>query len=52
MMLPADMALLTDPELRDYVELFAGDEDEFFRVFSCAFGKVRSWVGELPPSTF
>jgi hypothetical protein len=39
-MLPADLALLHDPIFREYVELFAGDENEFFTTFANAYGKV------------
>ena len=40
MMLPSDMVLILDPEFKKYVELFAKDEDAFFREFSKAFAKL------------
>jgi len=40
MMLPADVALLSDPEFRKWVELYAKDEDIFFKDFSRAFQKL------------
>ena len=40
MMLPADMALLEDPSFRKYVELYAKDEDKFFKDFAAAFSKL------------
>lgn len=40
MMLPADMALLADPKFKKYVEIYAVDEDVFFRDFAAAFSKL------------
>ncbi|KAJ2458626.1 heme peroxidase [Coemansia sp. RSA 2424] len=40
MMLPADMAFRTDPRFRAYAELYARDQDAFFRDFSHAFAKL------------
>ena len=40
MMLPADMALLDDPKYRKHVELFAKDEQAFFKEFSGAWKKL------------
>ena len=40
MMLPADMALLWDPEFRKYVELYAKDEELWHKDFSKAFKKL------------
>jgi cytochrome c peroxidase len=40
MMLPSDMVLILDPEFKKYVELFAKDEDAFFKEFSKAFAKL------------
>jgi catalase (peroxidase I) len=40
MMLPADMALLWDPEFAKYVKLYAKDKNAFFKDFSKAFGKL------------
>jgi cytochrome c peroxidase len=39
--LPADMALLWDKDLRKHVELFAKDEDAFFGAFASAFQKLE-----------
>jgi len=40
MMTPADMAFLTDPAFRKYVDLYAKDEQRFFQDFAKAFGKL------------
>jgi len=40
MMTPADMAFLTDPNFRKYVDLYAKDEARFFQDFAKAFGKL------------
>lgn len=40
MMLPADMALKTDSNLRKYVEIFAKDEEKCLNVFANAFSKL------------
>jgi len=40
MMLPSDMALLHDPDLRVWVEHYAANEDDFFRDFAKAFAKL------------
>jgi len=42
MMLPSDMALKTDPEFRKYAELYAKDQEVFFKDFSDAFAKLVS----------
>eukprot|EP01129_Flabellula_baltica_P002104 TRINITY_DN11957_c0_g1_i1.p1 TRINITY_DN11957_c0_g1~~TRINITY_DN11957_c0_g1_i1.p1 ORF type:complete len:336 (+),score=95.77 TRINITY_DN11957_c0_g1_i1:17-1024(+) len=42
MMLPADMAFVKDPEFKKYVELYAEDEEIFFKDFSAAFSKLIS----------
>lgn len=41
MMLPADMAFVWDPEFRKYVELYARDEETFFKDFAAAFQKLE-----------
>jgi len=41
MMLPADMALLWDKEFRKFVELYARNEDAFFKDFADAFQKLE-----------
>ena len=40
MMTPADLALTSDPKFREYVELYAKDNDVFFRDFAAAFAKL------------
>lgn len=40
MMLPADMALIWDPEFKKWVELYAKDEERFFKDFSAAFSRL------------
>ena len=40
MMLPSDLALLSDPEFRKWVEAYAKDEKLFFDDFSKAFAKL------------
>ncbi|KAJ1673348.1 heme peroxidase [Spiromyces aspiralis] len=42
MMLPADMAFLTDPKFRVYIEKYANDEQLFFKNFARAFSKLLS----------
>eukprot|EP00389_Voromonas_pontica_P009173 GDKH01013962.1.p2 GENE.GDKH01013962.1~~GDKH01013962.1.p2 ORF type:complete len:65 (-),score=14.62 GDKH01013962.1:208-402(-) len=40
MMLPADMALKTDPEFRKICEEFAKDGEKFNKEFASAFSKL------------
>ncbi|KAJ3369146.1 hypothetical protein HDU91_007449 [Kappamyces sp. JEL0680] len=40
MMLPSDMALLWDPALKKYVEIYAKDKERFFKDFAAAFAKM------------
>ncbi|KAF0686968.1 Aste57867_21260 [Aphanomyces stellatus] len=40
MMLPADMAFIWDPEFKQYVELYAKDEDLWHKDFAKAFQKL------------
>jgi len=40
MMLPSDIALIQDPAFKKYVELYAKDEDAFFKDFAKAFAKL------------
>mmetsp|Transcript_45596 Transcript_45596/g.132747 ORF Transcript_45596/g.132747 Transcript_45596/m.132747 type:complete len:318 (-) Transcript_45596:122-1075(-) len=40
MMLPSDMALLADPALKKWVEIYAKDENKFFTDFAAAFSKL------------
>lgn len=40
MMLPTDMALVWDKKLKQYVDLYAKDEEAFFKDFAAAFSKL------------
>jgi cytochrome c peroxidase len=40
MMLPSDIFLLADPELKKWVQAYCKDEDLFFEHFSSAFSKL------------
>ncbi|CAK9041111.1 Cytochrome c peroxidase, partial [Durusdinium trenchii] len=40
MMLPSDLALTTDPEMKKYVEMYAKDEALFFKDFAAAWTKL------------
>jgi cytochrome c peroxidase len=40
MMLPTDIALIEDPEFKKYVDLYAADEEAFFKDFASAFKKL------------
>ena len=40
MMLPSDVALTWDKTFRAYVILYSKDEEQFFKDFSRAFGKL------------
>jgi catalase (peroxidase I) len=40
MMLPADMALIEDPEFRKYVVEYAKDDAKFAKDFAAAFEKL------------
>ncbi|XVF45531.1 hypothetical protein PTKIN_Ptkin02bG0213700 [Pterospermum kingtungense] len=48
--LPTDNALLDDPEFRQYVELYAKDEDAFFRDYAISHKKL-SELGFTPTSS-
>jgi catalase (peroxidase I) len=45
--LPTDLTLLGDPELRAYVEQYAGDEALFWADFTSAFRRL-TWLGNAP----
>jgi L-ascorbate peroxidase len=47
-LLPTDGALLQDPELRAFVELYAGDEGRFLADFADAFRRL-TWLGNDEP---
>lgn len=40
MMLPTDLALIEDPNFRQWVELYAADEQRFFDEFASAYSKL------------
>jgi len=40
MMLPSDIALITDPTFRKWVQVYSKDEEKFFKDFSNAFQKL------------
>jgi cytochrome c peroxidase len=40
MMLPSDIALISDPVFKKWVEIYAKDEDRFFKDFAKAFAKL------------
>jgi hypothetical protein len=42
MMLPTDLVLIEDPKFRPFVELYARDQEAFFRDFATAFAKLIS----------
>lgn len=42
MMLPTDLCLLSDPQFRKYVELYATDQKTFFEDFANAFARLIS----------
>ncbi|KAF3440320.1 hypothetical protein FNV43_RR18604 [Rhamnella rubrinervis] len=48
--LPSDRALLEDPAFRGYVELYAKDEDAFFKDYAVSHKKL-SELGFTPPSS-
>jgi L-ascorbate peroxidase len=47
-LLPSDRALLDDPELRAYVELYAQDEARFLQDFQEAYRRL-TWLGNEAP---
>ncbi|KAI9637367.1 heme peroxidase [Dioszegia hungarica] len=52
MMLPTDMALVEDEEMRVWVEKYAADKDLFFKDFAMAFGKLIELGVERDDSGF
>lgn len=40
MMLPTDLALITDPTFKKYVEIYAEDRERFYEDFANVFGKL------------
>jgi cytochrome c peroxidase len=51
MMLPADMAFIWDPEFKKYVEIYAKDENLFFKDFAAAFQKLTENGVKFPEKT-
>jgi len=54
MMLPSDLALIQDPKFRPYVEMYAKDEQLFFKDFAQDFGRLISLgcpVAQVPVPT-
>lgn len=49
LLLQTDTAMLDDPELRPYVELYARDAEQFFADFADAYRRL-SWLGQKPPA--
>jgi cytochrome c peroxidase len=41
MMLPTDLVLIKDPKFREFVEIYAKDEEKFFKDFAAAFSKLQ-----------
>lgn len=48
--LPTDLALLSDPDFRPYVELYAKDEDAFFKDYAESHKKLSELGCNLTPS--
>jgi len=48
MMLPADLALIQDPEFKKYVEIYANNEEVFFKDFALAFQKLEELGVKFP----
>jgi len=48
MMLPADLALTKDPEFRKWVEIYAKDEELWFKDFASAFSKLLELGVQFP----
>jgi cytochrome c peroxidase len=51
MMLPSDMALIADPALKKWVEVYAKDQDKFFVDFALAFSKLLHLGLPFAPSS-
>lgn len=48
MMLPSDVVLIADPAFKKWVEIYAKDEDRFFKDFAKAFAKLLELGCTLP----
>lgn len=42
MMLPTDIMLIAEPAFKKWVDVYAKDEDKFFKDFASAFAKLLS----------
>lgn len=51
MMLPSDIVLIQDPEFKKYVEMYAKDEDLWFKDFSKAFVKLTENGVKFPQAS-
>jgi cytochrome c peroxidase len=52
MMLPADMALVQDPNFKKYVELYAKDGERFKKDFGAAFSKLLELGVKFPSNSW
>ncbi|XP_063710537.1 uncharacterized protein LOC134839058 isoform X2 [Symsagittifera roscoffensis] len=50
MMLESDMALTRDPTFKKWVEIYAKDEEKFFKDFQAAFTKLTELGLKFPPA--
>lgn len=50
MMLPADLVLIQDPQFKKFVEMYAKDENLFFKDFAKAFQKLEELGVDFPSS--
>ena len=44
MMLPVDMMLVAEPAFKKWVEVYAKDEDKFFKVRTARFSVLREYI--------
>ena len=49
MMLPSDMMLISDPVFKKWVEVYAKDEDRFYKDFASAFSKLLHLGAPVSP---
>jgi peroxiredoxin len=53
MMLPTDLALISDPSFKKYVEIYAADRDKFYEDFANVFAKlIELGVDRSEPVSF
>jgi len=48
MMLPTDLSLIQDPEFKKYVEVYAKDQDRFFKDFASAYSRLLELGVKFP----